>query len=143
MLGDLAEAAVYTRDFALALRANDLLLGDPAPPEGEPNEGLRAFTAGAAAFASGEAEMAIQALEAAAVHFEAAGWRLFEGRALALLGHCSARGDRERAMDALERAAGLFGECQAVVRRQEVLAARRVWARGEGGRKRRSSVPPP
>jgi class 3 adenylate cyclase/DNA-binding CsgD family transcriptional regulator/tetratricopeptide (TPR) repeat protein len=138
MLGDLAEAGVYARDYALALRAHDLLLADPAPPDGEPNEGLRAFVAGAASVASGQVGTAAQALETAATHFEVAGWRLYQGRALALLGHCLARVDRDRATDALERAAGLFEQCQAVVRRQEVLAA--LSGLGAKGRRKKTEL---
>ncbi len=122
MLADLAESAVYSRDATTAERAYELLADDPAPPAGKPGAGLRALVAGAAAFASGEVETAAQAFELAAGDFEAVGWTLMEGRALALLGHCSGRADRERATDALERAASIFEGCQAAVRRREVLA---------------------
>ena len=137
MLADLAESAVYSRNDTLARHANELLAGDPAPPSGRPNEGLRALVAGTAAFASGQVEEAAHAFEQSAGDFEAGGWTLFEGRALALLGHCSGRADRERATDALERAAALFEGCQAAVRRQEALAAlSATWLEGtpeEGG----------
>ena len=94
--------------------------------------------AGTAAFASGEVEAAALAFEQSAADFEAAGWTLFQGRALALLGHCSGRADRERATDALERAANLFEGCQAAVRRQEVLAA--LSGLGSRGRRRKAEL---
>jgi class 3 adenylate cyclase/ATP/maltotriose-dependent transcriptional regulator MalT len=138
MLADLAESAVHTRDGALAARAGEILARDPAPPEGESNDGIRAFVAGAAAAAAGQVEASTRGLEASAAHFEAAGWKLLEGRALALLGTCSGRADRERATDALERAAGLFEGCQAVVRRQEALDA--LSALGSRGRRRKAEL---
>ncbi len=138
MLADMAESAVYSRNDALARRAQELLADDPAPPPGKPNEGLRALVAGTAAFASGEVEAAALAFEQSAAGFEAAGWKLFQGRALALLGHCSGRADRERATDALERAANLFEGCQAAVRRQEVLAA--LSRLGSRGRRRKTEL---
>jgi ATP/maltotriose-dependent transcriptional regulator MalT len=138
LLADLAEAAVYSRNDDLAGRANNLLAGDPAPPTGRPNDGLRGLVAGAAAFAAGQVEAAAPAFEQAAADFQAGGWTLFEGRALALLGHCSGRADRERATDALERAASLFEGCQAAVRRQEVLAA--LARLGSRGRRRKAEL---
>jgi DNA-binding CsgD family transcriptional regulator len=138
VLADLAESGLYGRDHALARRAHELLAGDPAPPAGKANEGIRALVAGTAAFVSGEVEAAAQVFEQAAVDFEAAGWTLFEGRALALLGHCSARADRERAINALERAASLFEGCQAVVRHQEALAA--LSGLGARGRRKKAEL---
>jgi class 3 adenylate cyclase/ATP/maltotriose-dependent transcriptional regulator MalT len=137
VLADLAESAVYTREPALASRARELLVAGPAAPDSEPREGLRAFVAGAAALGSGATD-AVAALETAAGRFESAGWRLFEGRTLALLGHGLGRDDRERATEVLERAAGLFEECQAVVRRQEVLAA--LSGLGARGRRKKAGL---
>jgi class 3 adenylate cyclase/DNA-binding CsgD family transcriptional regulator len=136
MLADLAESAVYTGNKELATHAGEILIADPAPQEGKPNEGLRAFVAGGAAVASGEVEAAAVAFESAARHFQVAGWRLFEARALALLGHSSARDRRQQATDVLERAVGIFGECQAVVRRQEALTI----LSGLGSRGRRTKA---
>jgi class 3 adenylate cyclase/ATP/maltotriose-dependent transcriptional regulator MalT len=138
MLADLAESAVHSRDGELAARASEILAEDPEPPDGESNDGLRAFVAGAAAGAAGQVEAAMRELETSAVHFEAAGWKLLEGRALALLGQCAGRTDRERATDALERAAGLFETCRAVVRRQEALTA--LSGLGSRGRRRKAEL---
>jgi DNA-binding CsgD family transcriptional regulator len=138
MLADLAESAVYSRNDALAQRACELLAHDPAPPPGRPNDGLRALVAGTAAFASGQVDAAAQAFEQSASGFEAAGWTLFEGRALALLGHCSGRIDRDRATNALEVAASRFEACRAVVRRQEVLGA--LSRLGSRGRRRKAEL---
>jgi DNA-binding CsgD family transcriptional regulator len=138
MVADLAESSVHARDGALAKRAHELLFADPAPPEGAPNDGLRAFVAGATATASGETETGSAALGAAVGHFEAAGWRLFEGRALALLGECSARSDPARAADALERAVACFDKCQATIRRQRAVDA--LSALGSKGRRKKADL---
>ena len=61
------------------------------------NEGLRAFGGrcrGLRRLRRGRGRGS--GLEQRRRHFEAAGWQLFEGRALALLGHCSGRDNRER-----------------------------------------------
>ncbi len=133
MLADLSESAVYAREDTAAKRAQDLLTADPWAPAGAPHEALRSFVAGAASAASGETDRATVALEHAASRFREAGWRLFEGRALALLGSAAARIDRTQAVRALEAAIAGFDECGAVVRRQEALSV----LAGLGSRARR------
>ncbi len=141
MVADMAESAAYAPDPALARRAHALLSADPWPPAGSPHEALRSFVAGAAASAARDYEMAAAALGDAVGQFEAAGWRLFEGRALALLGVSLAPFDRARAAEVLERAASRFGACQATVRRQRVLSV--LAGLGARGRRRRAVLAGP
>jgi len=138
MLADVAESAAYGRDHPLARRAHDLLMADPCPPPGPSHEGLRSFVAGALAVASGEEDQAVADLERAASDFRRAGWRLFEGRALALRGTSLARVDRTQALQALERSAALFDECGATVRRGWVLAD--LAGLGSRGRRKRGDL---
>jgi ATP/maltotriose-dependent transcriptional regulator MalT len=137
MVADLAETAAYARDAVAARRAGDLLAGDPHAPAGAPHEGLRLFVAGAAAAAEDHPEAAVH-LAGAVARFETAGWRLFEGRALALLGTSLARVDRARAVDMLEQAAERFQDCQAATRRQEVLTV--LAGLGSRGRRKRTDL---
>jgi DNA-binding CsgD family transcriptional regulator len=136
MVADLAESAVYAHDDGSANRAQDLLLVDPCPPSGPSHEGLRSLVAGAAATARGQPDQAVDVLEDAVSNFRVAGWRLFEGRALALQGTSLARSDRARAVEALEQAVARFADCQAVVRSQEALAV----LAGLGARGRRKTA---
>jgi ATP/maltotriose-dependent transcriptional regulator MalT len=138
MLADLAESAVYARDRARADRALGLLLSDPCRPAGAPHEGVCSFVAGAASAAAGDFAGAAAHLRDAVTRFQTAGWRLFEGRALALLGTSLARRDRPRAIDALEQAAARFDACEAAVRRQEVLAI--LAGLGSRGRRKRTDL---
>jgi DNA-binding CsgD family transcriptional regulator len=138
MVADLAESAAYGQDHGLAKRAHDLLMSDPWRPAGLSHEGLGAFVAGAAAVASGDAEAAAPLFENAVDKFSAAGWRLFEGRALALLGLSLARVDRARALDAFERSAARFQHCQATVRRERVLTA--IAGLGARGRRKKTEL---
>jgi ATP/maltotriose-dependent transcriptional regulator MalT len=94
--------------------------------------------AGAAAAAREDQPAAATYLADAASCFEVAGWRLFEGRALALLGTSLARLDRGRAVETLDQAADRFHDCQAAVRRQEVLAVLAVL--GSRGRRKRTDL---
>jgi DNA-binding CsgD family transcriptional regulator len=141
MLADLAETGVYARDPAAAAGAHELLVGDPYGPAGAPHEGLRLFVAGAAAAAGEDHPGADVHLEGAIAQFRAAGWRLFEGRALALLGTALARVDRARAVAVLEQAAEGFHDCQAAVRRQEVLTV--LAGLGSRGRRKRADLTGP
>jgi ATP/maltotriose-dependent transcriptional regulator MalT len=136
MAADLAESAAYARDDMLAKQAHQLLLADPWPPGGLTHDGLGSFVAGAAAAAAGDHEAATTALEQAADQFQTAGWRLFEGRALALLGTSLIRIDRARAVAALDQAAARFRVCQATVRHQQVQNA----LAGLGSRGRRKML---
>jgi ATP/maltotriose-dependent transcriptional regulator MalT len=138
MVADLAESAAHLQDQGLARRARDLLMSDPWRPAGLAHEGLGGFVAGAAAAASGDAEVAAVALEEAVDRFSAAGWRLFEGRALALLGLSLARVERARALEALERSAARLQECQATVRCEQVLTA--IAGLGAKGRRKRTEL---
>ena len=70
--------------------------------------------------------------------FKAAGWRLYEGRSLALLGTALARPDRARAIELLEQAAERFLACDAAVRRQEVLSV--LAGLGSRGRRKRTDL---
>ena len=121
MLADVAESAAYSHNDSLAHRAHELLTADPYGPPGLTHEGVRCFVAGAAAMVSGETDKAAD-LERAASNFRRAGWRLFEGRALALHGTSLVRVDRTRALESFEQAAALFDQCGAAVRRRWVLA---------------------
>jgi ATP/maltotriose-dependent transcriptional regulator MalT len=141
MVADLADSAVYARDAGAASRAHELLMSDPQPPGGAPHEGLRSFVAGAAAAAAEDHAGAAAHLDDAVARFHTAGWRLFEGRALALLGTSLARVDRARAIDVLEQAAERLHECQAVVRRQEVLTM--LAGLGSRGRRKRTDLAGP
>jgi ATP/maltotriose-dependent transcriptional regulator MalT len=137
MVADLAESAVYARDAAAAGRARELLGGDPYGPGGAAHEGLRLFVAGAAAAAGDQPEAAAD-LAGAVARFQTAGWRLFEGRALALLGTSLARIDRTRAVGVLEQAAERFQDCRAAVRRQEVVTV--LAGLGSRGRRKRTDL---
>jgi DNA-binding CsgD family transcriptional regulator len=146
MIADLAEAAVYARDEATARRASDLLAADPHGPAGGPHEGLRSLVAGAAAAAAnGKAATgpdgepgATTRLADAAEKFQAAGWRLFAGRAQALLGISMARVNRPGAIAVLEQAAECFHQCRATVRHQEVLTV--LAGLGSRGRRKRTDL---
>jgi DNA-binding CsgD family transcriptional regulator len=141
MVADLAESAVYGRDADAAARAGELLLSDPYPPGGAPHEGLRRFVAGAAAAVTEDHAGAAALLSDATACFQTAGWRLFEGRGLALLGTSLARLDRARAIDVLEQAAERLSDCQATVRRQEVLTV--LAGLGSRGRRKRTDLSGP
>jgi DNA-binding CsgD family transcriptional regulator len=141
MGADLAESAAYAQDDTLASRAHQLVLADPWPPGGLTHDGLRSFVAGAAAAASGDTDAGPRALEHAAAQFQTAGWQLFEGRALALLGTSLIRIDRARAAAALDQAAARFQGCQATVRYQRVLSA--LTGLGSRGRRRMVDVTGP
>jgi ATP/maltotriose-dependent transcriptional regulator MalT len=138
MAADLAESAAYAHDPVLARHAHDLLKGDPYPPAGAPHEGLRSFVTGAAATAVDDHGAAHAHLSDAIVRFQAVGWRLYEGRALALLGTALARPDRTRAIELLEQAAERFLACDAAVRRQEVLSV--LAGLGSRGRRKRTDL---
>jgi ATP/maltotriose-dependent transcriptional regulator MalT len=138
MLPDLAEVAVYAHNDALVHRAYELLGADPHAPSGPTHEALRAFLAGAVATVSKAPEQAVPHLEQAAAKFRLAGWRLFEGRALALLGTSLIRIDRGRALESLEQAVVRFEECGATVRRQWVLGD--LAALGPRGRRKKADL---
>ena len=117
MAVDLAEAAAYSGDIALAIRANDLLIKDPWPQTNPTQHAARAVVSGVASLAGGNRRVAVELLTQAVAAFRTSGWSLLEGRALALLGTAIARHDRARAVETLAQAAERFGSCGAVVRR--------------------------
>jgi ATP/maltotriose-dependent transcriptional regulator MalT len=137
MLADLAESAAVLRHERHAARACELLLGDPNPLASSAHEGLRSFVAGAAATLDRPGD-AVESLQKAVDHFHQAGWRLLEGRALALLGAALGAIDRGRAIEALDQAAAIFNETSAVVRREEALCA--LGGLGAKGRRRRADL---
>ena len=122
MAVDLAEAAAYSGDIALAIRANDLLIKDPWPQTNPTQHAARAVVSGVASLAGGNRRVAVELLTQAVAAFRTSGWSLLEGRALALLGTAIARHDRARAVETLAQAAERFGSCGAVVRRERALA---------------------
>jgi DNA-binding CsgD family transcriptional regulator len=138
MLPDLAEAAAYAHNDSLAHRAHELLMADPNVPSGPTHEALSAFVAGSVATVSDAPEEAAGDLEQAAAKFRLAGWRLFEGRALALLGTTLIRTDRARALQALEQAVLRFEECGAAVRRGWVLGD--LASLGSRGRRKKAHL---
>jgi ATP/maltotriose-dependent transcriptional regulator MalT len=138
MLPDLAEAAAYARNDSFARRAHELLMADPNLPSGPTHEALRAFVAGSVATVSATPEEAAEDLEQAVAKFGLAGWRLFEGRALALLGSALIRTDRARALQSLEQAAVRFEECGAAVRRRWVAGD--LAALGSRGRRKKADL---
>jgi len=77
-------------------------------------------------------------LEPAAEAFASVGWKLFEGRALALLGHALVGSDRDRAIALLRAAVGCFDVCGAVVRRDRALAT--LGHLGAKGRRTRTAI---
>ena len=121
MVVDLAEAAAYAGESRAAIRADELLLGDPSPPTGPSYDAARAVVSAATSMALGKPVEAIPLLEQAVAAFGAVGWSLFKGRSLSLLGTALARHDRARAVETLEEAATRFASCGAVVRRERVL----------------------
>lgn len=138
MLADLAETAVWQRDQAAAESAARMLSQDPCPAPGPTHDGLRALVTGAARLLPEPADEATQSLEDAASHFRLAGWKMFEGRSLALLAAATARSDRSRAIEVLEQAAALFGTCGARVRRQSVVST--LDALGSRGRRKKTDL---
>ena len=80
-------------------------------------------------------------LEPAAEAFAAAGWGLFEGRALVLSGQALAGTDRTRAIAALQAAVERFDACGAVVRRDRALAT--LGRLGSKGRRTKTAIAGP
>ncbi|HZQ56486.1 MAG TPA: AAA family ATPase [Acidimicrobiales bacterium] len=124
MAVDLAEACAYAAGGVPATSAAAVLQRDPCPPAGPSHDGARAFVGGD--------------FDAAAGAFAGAGWRLLEGRALALHGSALAREDRARAAQAFEAAIDRFDACGAAVRRDRALAA--LGALGPRGRRKSAQL---
>ncbi|HEV8626531.1 MAG TPA: AAA family ATPase [Acidimicrobiia bacterium] len=131
-LADLAEVAASTGDPASAQVVLGYLDAPRPGLDGEPLVALDRLARGAAALVLGPADEAVASLLRAAETFARAGWPLFHGRALALLGRArAAGGDRDAALEDLRRAAEVFDACGAVVRRGWVAEdMRRLGARG-------------
>ncbi len=130
-LADLAECAADSFDDGVGTRAARLVASDPWPPDAPSQRALRDFTGAAAALACRDHDKAAVMLEGAADAFAALGWRLFDGRARALLGHALAGRDRTRSVASLQGAVDRFESCGAVVRRDRALdALRRLGTKG-------------
>jgi class 3 adenylate cyclase/DNA-binding CsgD family transcriptional regulator len=132
MLADQAEIAAFTAHRETAADVVATIEGAGTRPDSEPLRALVLFARGGAALAGGADTEAVPLLEAAAQAFERAGWPLWSGRALALLGRARATsGDRDGAVDALRRAGERFEACGATVRQSWVSdELRRLGARG-------------
>src|SRR5207245_2792330 len=70
-----------------------------------------------------------------------AGWQLYHGRTLALLGRSLARSDRDEAVDTVEAAVAVFAGCGALVRRGRTLEL--LSSLGARGRRVRIAVEGP
>ncbi|HSS10960.1 MAG TPA: helix-turn-helix transcriptional regulator, partial [Acidimicrobiales bacterium] len=121
--------------------AEQLAATDPWPSDADAQGALRHFTAGAVALSRHDRDCAAQMLEPAAEAFAGVGWRLFEGRALALLGHALAGSDLSRAIGSLQAAVDCFDTCGAVVRRDWALAT--LGRLGTRGRRTRTAIAGP
>jgi DNA-binding CsgD family transcriptional regulator len=140
-LTDLAEGAVDVFDGDTGTHAAALAAADPWPSAAESQRALRRFTEGAAALSRRDGEQAAVILEPVASTFAAVGWRLFEGRARALLGHALVGNDRSGAIASLEAAADCFDRCGAAVRRDRALDA--LGRLGPKGRRTRTAIAGP
>jgi DNA-binding CsgD family transcriptional regulator len=122
-LADLAEAAADAGDSEAGAHALQLALSDPWQSDADSQRALRHFTEGAAALSRQDRETAATVLGLCAAIFAAVGWKMFEGRSMALLGHALAAIDRGRAIASMQQAIDLFDTCGAVVRRDRALDA--------------------
>ncbi|GAC1529886.1 MAG: hypothetical protein NVS3B12_03730 [Acidimicrobiales bacterium] len=121
MLLDMAEEAMWAKDGDVAQEAGAHLRSDPSPPEGSSHDGIRLVVTAGEFFATSAWDAAADSLGEAAAAFGAAGWRLWEGRALGLRGLALAAHERERAAEALQGAVNCLDACGAVVRRDRAL----------------------
>ncbi len=150
-VADLAEAAADSQNPEQANHAAHLQ-AQMTIPESETFVGLAAFVDAACAFSHGELGDAAAAAEQAASAFGRSGWRIWQGRALALAGRSLAQqvkvrrapsggdpvsregGDTfDRAVKMLTAASDLFDAAGAIARYEEVDAVRA--ALGRRGRK--------
>lgn len=141
VLADLAEGAVDAGDGQSGTDAGRLAASDPWLSDAESQVALRQFTQGAAALSRNDQVAAAALLEPAAQSFATVGWRLFEGRALALLGRALVAEDRGRAITVLEAAVDRFDASGAVTRRDQVL--RTLGRLGTRGRRTKSAIAGP
>jgi DNA-binding CsgD family transcriptional regulator len=157
-VADLAAAAADSDDAAQAAHATELQT-QMSVPDTEPFTGLATFVLAAHAFTHGQPGEAAVAAERAADHFGKSGWRLWQGRALALAGRAlagralagralagralaggdQASADHGRALALLDEASELFESLGATTRRQESDAARAALGR-RGQRSTRPAV---
>jgi DNA-binding CsgD family transcriptional regulator len=140
-LADLAEGAADAFDGDAGGEAERLMASDPWLSDAESQVALRRFTEGAAALSRQDRDGAARLLEPAAEVFAAVGWPLFEGRALALLGHALAGSDRSLAIASTQAAIDRFDSCGAVVRRDRALGA--LGRLGPKGRRIKTAVAGP
>jgi len=142
VVADLAEAAAERRDRARAAHAAELQ-SRMTVPDAETFMGLAAFVAAAFSFTHGDLTEAAASAERGADAFGRSGWRLWQGRALALAGlsraeqvragravpggpdpasHVGDHGDA--AVGLLSEASDLFADIGAVSRQRAVEAVR-------------------
>jgi DNA-binding CsgD family transcriptional regulator len=140
-LADLAEGAAATFNRDAGQEAERLAAADPWLPNADSQHALRHFTQGAAALSRHDQATAVRLLEPAADTFAAVGWRLFEGRALALLGQALAGSDQSHAISSLETAIERFDSCGAVVRRSRAVVA--LGRLGTKGRRTKTALAGP
>ncbi len=140
-LADMAEAAADTLDGDAGADAARLVASDPWQSDAESQQALRKFTEGAAALSRQDRDAAVAMLDPAAEVFGAVGWRLFEGRARALLGHALAGSDRSRAIASMQDAIDRFDACHAIVRRDRALDA--LGRLGPKGRRTKTAITGP
>ena len=96
--------------------------------------GYAAFGRACAELAAGAPQAARRPAEEAISIFSELGYRLFEGRAVVLLGRVLTHADRPAAVRALERAAATFEACGAAWRRDQTRALLRTLG-GQGRRR--------
>ena len=140
-LADLAERAADRADGDAGSHAARVADSDPWLSDAESQRALRDFTGGAAALSRQDRDRAAAMLQPAAAAFASVGWRLFEGRALVLLGQAVAASDRSRAVVVLQAAVDRFDGCGAIVRRDRALAI--LGRVGTRGRRSRTAVAGP
>ncbi len=140
-LADLAEGAADTFNGEAGSDAERVAAADPWPSPVESQRALRQLIEGAAALSRRDGDAAASLLEPAADAFAAVGWRLFEGRALALLGTAQAGSERSAAISSLQAAVDRFDACGAVVRRERALVT--LGRLGPKGRRTKTALAGP
>jgi class 3 adenylate cyclase/DNA-binding CsgD family transcriptional regulator len=141
VLADLAEGGADRFDSEAGIQIERLAAADPWLPNVESQQALRHFTLGAAALSRRDPGGAAGLLGEAVKAFAAVGWKLFEGRALALMGQALAGSDRAQAISSLEAAVDRFETCGAVVRRDRTLVT--LGHLGPQGRRTRTALAGP
>lgn len=137
-LVDLAEleADVAGGDPEVARKAAAHLEDIAARADRDLYRGFAAFGRALAELAGGDARGAASRAEEAVAVFSSLGYRLFEGRALVVLGRARAQSDRPAALEAFQGAATTFETCGGVWRREQA----KTLMRALGGRGRKVAV---